>query len=119
MKRETIKRVVGNVFANAGDMVIPVSIVRTSNAAHTPGLPEAVVEMSYSACLLKMQSPKGKSFLETGPVLDKSYNVSLLQCEDCVPVPGDILEIDGTRFTLQQVVSLDNGAGVLFEAWYQ
>lgn len=119
MKRETIKRVVGNVFANAGDMVTPVSIVRTSVGPHTPGLPEVISETRLSANLLKMQSPKGKSFLETGPVLDKSYNVSLLQCEDCMPVSGDILEIDGSRFTLQQVVSLDNGARVLFEVWYQ
>ena len=119
MKRETIKRVVKNVFANAGDVIIPVSIIRISNAAHTPGLSEVVSETSYSAALLKMQSPKGKSFLETGPVLDKSYNVSLLQCEEYPPVSGDILEIEGSRFTLQQVASLDNGAGVLFEVWYQ
>jgi len=119
MKRETIKRVVGNVFANAGDMVIPVSIIRTSVDVHTPGLPEVISETRLSVNLLKMQSPKGKSFLETGPVIDKSYNVSFLQCEDCIPVPGDLLEIDGTRFTLQQVASLDNGAGVLFEVWYQ
>jgi len=119
MDRETIKRVVGNAFSNAGDISAAVNIIQLSFGVHTPGYPETTEEVSYSARLMKMQPPKGKSSIETGPVLDNGYKVALLHSGDYSPVSGDILEIGSSRFALQQVVSLDHGMGILFEVWYQ
>ncbi|OUR76607.1 hypothetical protein A9Q83_13625 [Alphaproteobacteria bacterium 46_93_T64] len=119
MRIETIRRVVRDAFSRAQDTVVQAELIRKSHNIHVPGVPATSSETMFPVRIIQMQPPKGKGAVETGPVLDKSYKIALLQCEDIVPVPDDILKVDETRFVLQQVVSMDHGAGILFEVWYQ
>lgn len=118
MKLNSLKKTIARLYDGAGEIVLPVSLIRKTTSEPVPGQSPDIAEESHPARLISLKSAGGRSGLEKGPVLEKARKIGLLECEGANPEAGDELELPDGRVTLHQATSMDMGAGFLFEVWY-
>ena len=119
MNHKMIRRVIEKTFKNANDLLKDVKLVREVVGAHTPGEMPVLSDTEHPVQLFQLPPRRTKAGMETGPVINKGIRVSLILSRDIEPEPGDRLKIGNKEFCIEQVGSMDHGAGLLYEVWYQ
>lgn len=118
MQFEEIRNAVKSLYDRVGDVARPATLTQKDYEDYTPGSDPVAEETAHKCRLIETRSPTLRSLVETGPVLDKSYQIGLLEIEGYSPKAGDELSVQDEVYTLQQVAPMDLGAGILFEIWY-
>jgi hypothetical protein len=115
MKQQQIRNTVARCLNQAGDFVQNISLIRRTAVPNAPGQADNITEISYSVRYMSLKPKSVRGGLEQGSPIDKTVTVGVIAVNDITPKPSDLLTLASGQEMIEQVISLDNGAGVLYE----
>ncbi|MAL80222.1 MAG: hypothetical protein CMN55_14135 [Sneathiella sp.] len=119
MKQLDIDRMVRRLFNAAGELAVLATLKRKTAGSYSPGTGAGETVEDIPIRLVRIEKPLRDSGNETAPRMGEPLHYALVECADIIPRADDDLLIAGAGFTVVQAVSLDAGAGILYEVAYR